>query len=77
MLGLGLGMLFLINIAIWKENKQCEMGWEPDGPFWSFLMTPKGRGVVTVKGDQKGCGASKSHPFSEEDIFVNPAQHPH
>lgn len=40
-------------------------------------MTPKGRGVVGVKADQRGCGASsqdkahKSNPFSEEAIFFH------
>lgn len=40
-------------------------------------MTPKGRGVVGVKADQRGCGAGsqdrahKSSPFSEEAIFFH------
>lgn len=54
------------------------MGCQPTGPFRGSLMTPQGRGVVRVKADQRGCGASgqdkahKSEPFSEEAIFFFP-----
>lgn len=75
--GLGPGLVSPLNIVIWLENKQCEMGWRPAGPFGGSLMTPEGRRVVGVKADQRGCGAGgqdrahKSSPFSEEAIFFH------
>lgn len=74
-LDLALGSCPPLNIVIWLENKQCAMGRRPVGPFGGSLMTLRGRGVVGVKADQRGCGARsqdrghKSLLFSEEAIF--------
>lgn len=55
------------------------MGCQAVGQFGGLLTPLRGRGVVRVKADQKGCGAGgqdrphKSVPFSEEAIVFSSA----